>query len=168
MRKFVLAFVFGIVWSWNASAAWEIRSMKGATEQDRAIATRAVGIVNATVSSSCFGERVKAAKFTETNKKSNDEILTLVRKGYPLDLIMYRSLKPWSKVYAYVADVNGPIYLHRKFWRPGYDRGRANTLVHEYMHKLWFSHQFSPWSSSVPYQVGNILEECAAGVPVLP
>lgn len=139
---------------------WELGALSGFSNADTAIAVSAMQYANQSVYSQCFEDKVKAAKFTENNNKSNEEILALVRKGYKPDLVLYRGKLPWSKVVAYVSKVDGPINLNRKFWVTGQEKARANTIVHEYMHKLGFSHQFKPWDHTVPYLVGQIVEDC--------
>lgn len=145
-----------------AQPHWELGALSGFSDADTAIAAQAMTYVNQSVYSKCFEDKVLAAKFTETNKKSNQEILELIRKGYKPDLKLYRSWRP-TRVVAYVSDLDGPINLNRKFWVTGQEKSRANTLVHEYAHKLYFSHTNKPWENTVPYLIGNIVEDCIPG-----
>ena len=58
------------------------------------------------------------------------------------------------------------IFTYSEYFERATDASLANHIVHEWCHKIGFDHAFHPWQDkyrdySVPYAVGNLIEQLA-------
>jgi hypothetical protein len=125
-----------------------------------------------------FREEVLAAEFGETNGKSNEQILQMILEGteilspeqdYEIDvsIIVYYSFK---KVVGYTYASTPITWINRKFLFSFKGLKFASNMMHEYMHKLGFGHDFWPTKRrpfSVPYQMNRIIEKVGAQLGIL-
>lgn len=118
--------------------------------------SKAVDLITHVTTSKLFADKVMAAQFSETNGFSNAQILSMVDNAEPkITVRVYKSW--WSKVVGYTYFKSNTIYVNRKYL--GGLVGVASNLLHEVMHILNFGHA-GKWSSSVPYTMNRIFEEC--------
>ena len=148
-----------------------------ATERTKlSIAARAAEVV---LNSPEFRKRILEFKFQDDSKLSNEAIYKRIREGaeklkpetnYQADLELSLYTPPFYKKWTVVGYtyVTTPVqwmnrYYFNKFSAPQI----AGNLVHEWTHKLGFGHDFKSTKRrpfSVPYAVGDIVAELAAGV----
>jgi hypothetical protein len=93
--------------------------------------------------------------------KAVEELDETKEVDYEMDLRLkqYYSSK---NVVGYTYPSDPVIYLNSKYYSSFDDMEVARSLIHEYMHKLGFKHDFYNTSSrkfSVPYALGTILED---------
>lgn len=134
-----------------------IHSMKNYTIKEQGNAREAEKKIVQVVSSECFGSFIKKSALTETNGKTNDQVLDSIRKANAsLDLVMYS--KWYSKVVGYTYG-GTTIYTNRKFHAGATSCNVASNIVHEVAHVIGYSH-YKAWGSSVPYQINRAFEAC--------
>lgn len=112
-----------------------------------------------------FKEEVLSRHFTETGGKNSEQIYETIQKGDQLNLadelgiidlkiVMYNSW--FSKVVGYTYLESLTIWINEKFFYG--PKSVGSNLAHESMHQLGFTHN-STWSTSVPYQMNDIIEK---------
>lgn len=119
------------------------------------------------------GEKV----FVDNNGMTNEEIYAHILKGaeelldevdneMDLDLNMYYSL---SGTIGYTYPDTLKIWINRRFFRNFRHSQVAANLIHEYMHKLGFDHDYDYTQRrpfSVPYAVGKIIRKLYDGIEI--
>lgn len=124
-------------------------------------------IIELVVNSIAYREEFLKAEFTETNGKSNIEILNTILSGdcqftdadgtMDLKLVMYG--KRFSKVVGYTDGTPFTVFINRKFFSTPLSIG--SNLFHEYIHLSGWSHH-GAFETSVPYLAGNTIFERVA------
>lgn len=107
-----------------------------------------------------FLEKVKSAYGFNHTYKSPPEVAEDIKNySNTIKIKSYTSRWPWSRAIAYTQ--NGVIYFNTRKSMDAYKR--ANTIVHETMHIMGYSHDGNTPSKyndlTVPYYVGDMFEE---------
>jgi len=119
-----------------------------------------------------FAKRTENVIFTYTKdyrvdilRKISDEIVERVTKRNPVMIKAYRTFNPWSAAIAMTKKSEpGVIYINTRKIARRDEADYINTLVHEFMHIVGYSHgSNSPKGKedSVPYRMGSIAEDWA-------
>ncbi len=113
-----------------------------------------------------FTERTAGGK-TYSNQELYDYIVSGsdqldVNKDFDIDIdvTLYTPRWPLSKVCGYTNPGTRRTWINERFFAKYDFAAIANNIIHEYCHKLGFDH-FKDWDTSVPYQVGNMVEKLA-------
>tara|TARA_B100001971_G_scaffold215193_1_gene260024 strand:- start:115310 stop:116110 length:801 start_codon:yes stop_codon:yes gene_type:complete len=98
--------------------------------------------------------------------KGAEDLLDKVDREMDLDLNMYYSL---SGTIGYTYPDTLKIWINRRFFRNFRHSQVAANLIHEYMHKVGFTHDYQyterrPYS--VPYAVGKIMRKLYDGIEI--
>lgn len=112
-------------------------------------------------------------KFNENNGYSNEEIYQhillgvemvgnrLTNNAMDVELELYEDS---SKTIGYTFPHTARIWMNRKYFNQYSHAQVAGNLMHEWMHKLGFTHEFK-WNKhrehSVPYAIGYLIEDLA-------
>jgi hypothetical protein len=148
------------------------------TSQERKIKA-AIKMIKKIISSHEFKERImnyeyKGKKgFIDNKGLSNEEIYQLIlegaeeRSGMRKDNTMDVEVELYyqaTKTIGYTYPNTDRIWINKKYFAQYTPIKVADNLMHEWMHKLGFSHS-SKWSEerehSVPYAIGYLIEELA-------
>lgn len=128
------------------------------TKEDRAMLDKAFVLLNTTVNSDDFQQNFLNAHFTETQGKTNREILRDLLLGLDnaghIDLIMVEYDNPKSEIIGYMYE-NVPqiVYQNHKYMLNEYVM--ASNVLHETMHHLGYEHE-KAWRTSVPYKAQEV------------
>ncbi len=136
-------------------------------------ATRLIRVLNDESFNKALDKEIqnKAIKLTETKIGDHDyttskEIINVLMSGKDLinstedhtidiDVTLYN--KPWSRVVGY-SDGSGRTWVNKKYLDIMTPNELAGHILHEYLHNVGFTH-YEEHSTSVPYQLGNLLIE---------
>ncbi len=145
---------------------------------------RIVEIVDAVVNSTTFRDRV--LNFTYKNQKrfyqngglNNEQIYTALMSGmekFPSPSVADQTMQVNIRLFApsffqrnvigYTRPNTKIISINRNFFRKSKEYDIAGNLVHEYLHKIGFSHDTyysRARDSSVPYAIGYIVRDLGA------
>jgi len=164
--------------TWNA----EPYMVNFSPEQEEKV-RKAVVIIKTIISSNEFKERVLnysyngSKKFYDNHGLSNEEIYQKILEGsekmgntaknntMDVELELYHQ-KTTTIGYTYPNTVR--IWMNTKYFNKYTPVKVADNLMHEWMHKLGFTHA-TTWSKdrdhSVPYAIGYLIEELANKLP---
>jgi len=189
LKKIYFTFLFKSVFLFSNSFAQELspplttkaKLTSFSTKYDKAKITSALKIVELVINSDEFKNKVLAHQFKgqtqyhENEGLSNLEIYQKIMTGEEdlipgidhimnYDLALYRTKNPWSSVKGYTNPGKLRIYINKKFFRrSSYSCiDVASNLVHEWLHKLGFGHDFNHNADrpfTVPYAIGDIAYE---------
>lgn len=140
---------------------------------------KAVSIIKTIINSPEFRDLVlnhtfqQEKKFNENNGYSNEEIYQIILLGAEIignqeinntmdvELELYEDN---SKTIGYTFPHTPRIWMNRKYFSQYSHAQVAGNLMHEWMHKLGFTHAFK-WNKdrehSVPYAIGYFIEDLA-------
>lgn len=143
----------------------KILKTSGFSKADLAKIDAAVCLLDTILNTKMFRDEFLKEKMTETNGKTNAEILDHLLSGdcqftdadgmIDLKLVMY--YKRWSKVVGYFDGTPFTIFINRKFFSSHIDI--ASNLLHEYFHLMGYSH-YERFETSVPYTANRVFERC--------
>lgn len=161
----------------------DIRMRNFHRKSDRQKIAKATEILKKVMNSNEFKQRILNFKwkdkiqFNENQEMSNADIyqhlmtgkeVLMPQKDYimNIDITLYRSRNPWSKVKGYTKKSTMRIWINKKFFRKKSWTAvdTAGNLAHEWVHKMGFGHAYKhnpdrPFT--VPYAVGRIVGEVA-------
>ncbi len=117
--------------------------------------------------------------FVQNNGMSNEQIYDYIMKGaeqYPnqtavdseMDVFLQLYKPKWyqsKRVIGYTDPSYSTIYVNQVYYRNADISDIANNMVHEWLHKMGFGHDFNSTarrSSSVPYAIGYIVGDLIA------
>lgn len=140
---------------------------------------QAMPVIEAIINSEEFRERVISyngggSSYASNNSLSNLQIYNLLMTGNEMlggesslgamnfDIKRYKSKIPWSDVIAYT--LPGEDNIIRANERKYIDlnvAGMAGNITHEWIHLMGFMHDSANDTQSVPYAIGDIMEELA-------
>jgi hypothetical protein len=139
--------------------------------------TEALCVLVYVLNSDEFQTRLMASKFTSTRlsneaiydtiMKANEEAAEGVQGTFGLDngddsevdLLLTMYSKRFSRVVGYTLPANLRIWINRKFFSWYKPWQVAGNLFHEWTHNLGFDHVSASDSNSVPYLLGDVMEE---------
>ena len=149
------------------------------TKDDIKKVNKAVAIIKAVISSDEFHDLVLGhtfqgeKKFNENNNYSNEEIYQLILLGAEIignrqtnnamdvELELYSDT---SKTIGYTYPHTTRIWMNRKYFDRFTPAQVAGNLMHEWIHKLGFTHAMK-WNKdrerTVPYAIGYLIEDLA-------
>lgn len=140
---------------------------------------KAVGLIKKVISSPEFRERIRSHKykgklgFVDSNGLTNEEIYEKVLSGAEImgnteknntmnvEIELYTDT---TNTIGYTYPTTGRIWMNTKYFNSYTPVKVADNLMHEWMHKLGFTHAMKYSVSrnySVPYAIGYLVEELA-------
>lgn len=139
----------------------------------------AVAVFEDVVNSAEFKNRVLnhsyqgVKQFVDNNGLSNEQVYNTIIAGQEtfrkipdseanLSLNLYYT---WSNVVGYTYPNTNQIFMNTKYYRVFTASQIAANMLHEWTHKLGFTHDYNSTARrpySVPYAVGDMLEDIAA------
>jgi hypothetical protein len=142
------------------------------TSAERDRNERALKKMRDTIRGQCFRDKLLARKMSQTEGKSNAEILNdLLMGNVTMRLKMYRN--NFTRTISYTYPDTDMIWLNRSFYDDYTTCNIASNFAHEAAHKLGYGHDFEldtleldeanlhdAWSSTVPYSVGILVGKC--------
>lgn len=164
----------------DLAATWDaqIQFVNFAPEQEDKV-RQAVEILKKVIASKQFKDRLinftynGKKQFVDSGGRSNEEIYQMILEGaerigntsknnmMDVELELYHQT---TKTIGYTYPNTVRIWMNKKYFNRYTPLKVADNLMHEWMHKLGFSHEIS-WSRdrdySVPYAVGYLIEELA-------
>ena len=179
LKAFLILFVLFAMLESKADVQVNYLKLSNFTKEETAKVNKTAKVIEAVLNSKEF--KVRVLNHSWENKKqfvdttmSNEQVYEKLMKGVEakyspkengnvdIGLEMYYSAK---NTIGYTYPDSDTIWLNRKFHN-GYDEyDQPSNIVHEWTHKLGFAHA-SKWSKSrdysVPYGIGQIVEELAA------
>ncbi len=160
--------------TWDA----QLHFVNFTTEQEEKV-RQAVDILKKVIASKAFKDRLLnftyrgKKQFVDSAGRSNEEIYQMILEGaerignttknnmMDVELELYHQA---TKTIGYTYPNTVRIWMNKKYFNRYTPLKVADNLMHEWMHKLGFSHEIS-WSRdrdySVPYAVGYLIEELA-------
>lgn len=187
--KRIYAFIFFGVLSGTVSGAivppaannWkaELLFLNFNSSQEEKVRT-AVGLIRKVISSSEFRERILSHSFegkpgfVDSNGLTNQEIYEIILNGaekvgsnetnhtMDVEIELYTDT---TTTIGYTYPTSGRIWMNTKYFNTYTPVKVADNLMHEWMHKLGFTHAMKYSVSrnySVPYAIGYLVEELAA------
>lgn len=171
--------LIGLVFSTNVFALGTLKATTQFTnfsDSEKLKMQNAIVTLLRTINSERFKKRIINHQvegentFVDNNGMTNDEIYKLLLSGseelltekdheMDLELSMYYSLRS-TIGYTYPETLR--IWINRRFFRSFRPAQIAANLIHEYMHKLGFSHDYNNTPTrkySVPYAVGRMVRD---------
>lgn len=164
--------------SWNA----DLYLVNFNSEQEEKV-RKAVELIKKVIGSQAFRERVLnyeyrgKKEFIDNHGFSNEEVYQKILDGaekmgnttknntMDVELELYHQA---TKTIGYTYPNTVRIWMNKKYFSRYTPIKVADNLMHEWMHKLGFTHDVV-WSKdrdhSVPYAIGYIVEELAAEIP---
>jgi len=128
-----------------------------ATHDEKAVVLKAIDALNVIRDSSFFKDAVMAAKFTETDGKSNQEIFDdFTKKTFNVSVKIFNGTWMQNHRFHTVALDNSSddfVYLNRYYF--GSVADTADSIMHESAHGTGY-HHYGDKSTSVPYVMGQI------------
>lgn len=142
----------------------------------------ALDLISKVFSSEEFKKRILShryrgrLRFLENNKKSNKQIYQSILAGaetlskiedntMDMHLVFYTDTS--SRVIGYTYPSSPKVWLNTKYFNKFDSLRVASNLVHEWMHKLGYGHDYE-WTEerkyTVPYAVGRIVREVASEI----
>jgi hypothetical protein len=142
-----------------------------------------IGVLNQVLNGPEFRERVLAFSYQEKNQfvqnngLTNQQIYDLLMSGaeqYPVqaaanqmaDMQLTIYVQPWyrrySRAVAYTNQNDPLLHIRSSYYDQASVADLAETLVHEWTHKMGFDHEFNATAQrpySVPYGIGGIINE---------
>jgi hypothetical protein len=73
--------------------------------------------------------------------------------------------KPYSRAVAFTSPSDPWLHIYNRYYNDAKISDIANTVIHEWTHKMGFDHDFNPTPDrpySVPYGIGGIIKKLAA------
>lgn len=148
---------------------FEIHEIKGLSVEANAKISRSIQLAEHTVELQEWKAVLLKEKMTETDGLTNMEIMHMFFSGSDLlnkesdgdiDLFLTGYYKRFSKVIGYI--IRGKLWhwINTKFINLFDESDLAGHLIHEYMHRMGFSH-YGKKSTSVPYVYGNVTKKIA-------
>ncbi len=159
-----------------------IHTAENFTDQQYDKLMQAKQLVELIINSAAFKSRVLnfsyngTQEFVQNNGMSNQQIYDLLMTGAEMfpqqtasdhfmdfDLVLYKP--KWyqsKKVLGYTDQSTNVIHINKSFFNQASVNEIAMNLVHEWVHKMGFDHDFKNTSrrpSSVPYAVGYIVRD---------
>lgn len=127
-----------------------------------------IELLNRAMSTASFKQKVLAAKFTETNDLSNQQIYDhLCANPITINVSVYTGSyvdNHFNHTIGY-EDEPGTVHINRYFVFSAYEF--ADNIIHEAEgHSQGFSH-YGVMATSVPYVLNDIFEECCAEMGIL-
>ena len=144
---------------------------------------KAVNLIKKVISSTEFRDRIlnytykEKKQFVDNHGLNNEQIYSLILDGaeqmgnrrknnrMDVELELYHQV---TSTIGYTYPNTARIWINKKYFSRYTPIKVADNLMHEWMHKLGFSHDLS-WNQdrdhSVPYAIGYIVEELAAKLP---
>lgn len=133
---------------------------------------KAVEVLEQVINSSEFRSKVLSIKFENNEGMTSLEIYNLLMTGKEvlspaadseinIDIEMYYSLKG---VIGYTYPNTLRTWINRRFFKRMTPAEIANNLIHEWLHKVGFDHDFYPTKrrvNSVPYAIGYLVQNLA-------
>jgi hypothetical protein len=127
-------------------------------------------ILEAVVNSDKFRELVLGFKFSSVYGLTNEQIYALIMSGkevlspqedheIDIDVIMYYR---WNNVIGYTYPNTLRTWINRRFFKKYSAVDIACNLMHEWMHKVGFDHDYYNTKQrpySVPYAVGYMIQQ---------
>lgn len=113
--------------------------------------------MNEVISTKCFKSFIYNKKLTETNSKTNHEVLKeILTKSVDVQFTMYYSRK---RTIGYTYPNQNRIWFNRRYHASFSICESASNMAHETTHKIGYDH-LGVFDSSVPYSVGEGIELC--------
>jgi len=163
-----------------------IASASGFSSADKDKLAAAVEVLGRVLNGEEFRERVinymfeGKRQFSSNDGVTNEEVFQRIMMGretytneddqqVDLSLQLYKPpfWKKWSVV-GYTYPDTPTIYMNRNYYNTFAPNQVAANLAHEWCHKIGFGHDFNRTARrpySVPYAVGDIVEELGARLP---
>jgi len=131
----------------------------------------AAAILEKVVNSVEFKDRILSRQpFANNEGLTNQQIYDLIQTGKEIlspeedheidvDITMYWK---WGSVIGYTYPNTLKTWINRRFYKQFDAVGIAGNIMHEYLHKMGFDHDFyntAKRPNSVPYAVGYLVEE---------
>lgn len=148
---------------------FEIHKIKGLNQRQEDKIRRAISLAEHVTELHEWKRELLTVEMTETNGMSNLQIMNLFFSGSDLvnkeadgdiDLFISGYFKLFSKVIGYVIKGSLWHWINKKYVDLFNEASLAGHLIHEYMHRVCFSHNFKK-STSVPYVYGNVTAKIA-------
>jgi hypothetical protein len=148
------------------------------TEAEKLKVMKSIELIQKVILTTEFKNKVinfqylKKKEFFDNKGYSNEEIYELVKESFkkfktkkkrPIDIEL-ELYEDDTNLVGYTRPDSSKIWINKKFFKKFNLSQIANNILHEWLHKLGFEHEqkFSPRRKySVPYAVGDILEEVA-------
>jgi hypothetical protein len=133
---------------------------------------KAAGLIQRVVMSQDFKEAILDARFTDTMGLSNLEIYEKIMRGseklspkedYEMDVVL-ETFYADAVTVGYTMTGSQKVFMNRKFLHRFTPAEVTSNIMHEWLHKLGFSHEVEDSPArrdSVPYSVGYIVRNLA-------
>lgn len=123
----------------------------------------AVAVANCVFTKETFFKEIESfPRFTHANGLSPKEVAQEVRKSKSVKIEIFRPKYPLSKMVATTFNDKPDTVFLNKYKHPREIRSLVNTLMHERLHWMGFSHDGNPSvgkQDSANYRVGTIAEK---------
>lgn len=138
-------------------------SANGFSAEEKKKLVEAMDLANKMQDSLSFKRRVSTAIFSST-KNNNMKILEDIQKDhwFKASIQSYPWWKVWKRVEV-AAETPTGVTFNRAFFKNQSLASLANTISHETMHIAGYSHSSAKDFASVPYQIGQIVEDLGKG-----
>jgi len=139
--------------------------VRGATDLEITMISQATKLLQGALKTAKFKELVLSTSFTETNNLTNEEIYEkLCANVLVVNVVMFTGSFRQNHIWRTVGlDTKGDdfVYANRYFVQDA--KVLASLILHEMCHGLGFGH-YGEKSTSVPYRMNDIIEECMNGI----
>ena len=159
-----------------------ILDTKNFSNKDQKKLDTVIATVESVLSSEAFHQRVLnytyqgKKQFAWNDGKTNEEIYRELMQGnesstpgangvVDLSVDLWTPWYIFSKALAYTTPSTKWIHLKKSYYRSGSISALADTMVHEWTHKLGFNHPYNATAErpyTVPYGVGGIVDDLAS------
>lgn len=149
------------VYEFAGTPGYSLGKVVNAQPHEIAILKEAVEILNRVTGSMAFKDRVLATVFSEMDGKSHIEIYELFAlRGHTVNVKMFYGTFMQNKVWHTIAiDFENDEFVHLNRYFFGDPAAAAASMIHETAHAVGFHHYSKPMTTSVPYRLGQIVEE---------